>query len=152
MIILGVHFISDVAAGWIFGVLTASHLIKLEQKPDIKLQDILLNRVTWWSMSAMCVGLLIVWPQPVFANWLAFLITMSALVSVRFVASDLSVMPLSKVIRTVVLLGLITVLLIVTKELLATSSLYSLIMDSLHYPIIALALVLMFPRERDSIN
>jgi 8-oxo-dGTP pyrophosphatase MutT (NUDIX family)/membrane-associated phospholipid phosphatase len=152
MIVLGVHFFSDVVAGWIFGALTASHLIKLEQKPDIKLQDILLNKVTWWSMSAMCVGLLIVWPQPVFANWLAFLITMSALVSVRFVASDLSVMPLSKVIRTVVLLGLITVLLIVTKELLATSSLYSLIMDSLHYPIIALALVLMFPRERDSIN
>lgn len=152
MIILGVHFITDIAVGWVFGVLTARHLIKLEQKPDIKLQEILLNRVTWWSLSAICAVLLTIWPQPVFANWLAFLITMSALVSVRYVASDLSSMPISRVIRTVALLGLIAVMLLVSKELLAKSSLYSLIMDAIHYPVLGLAMVFMFPREKRSVN
>ncbi|MGR5469959.1 DNA mismatch repair protein MutT, partial [Vibrio astriarenae] len=77
---LGTAFILDMMIGAVLGVLVAWHVLRLEAKPDINVDQLLSSKGVWFTMTIITAVLSILWPLPVFVSWLAIIITTSALV------------------------------------------------------------------------
>ncbi|WP_205886133.1 hypothetical protein, partial [Escherichia coli] len=77
----GSAFLSDLATGALVGALVAWHIIRLDLKPGVNVESLLCSKSVWWGLTVACVILAIIWPQPIFTQWLALLVTFSGLVT-----------------------------------------------------------------------
>ncbi|WP_195707076.1 bifunctional NUDIX hydrolase/phosphatase PAP2 family protein [Vibrio metoecus] len=141
----GSAFLSDIAAGSLFGGLVAWHIIRLDLKPGVNVQSLLTSKPVWWGLTIACAILSIIWPQPIFTQWLAFLVTISGLVTVlKPISAELS---FREVLLMIVLLLLANEVISLAVSPLNYSSLYSLIGETLRYPALILLFVLLARRR-----
>lgn len=140
----GSAFLSDLAIGALFGSLVAWHIIRLDLKPGVNVDGLLCSKPVWWGLTLACVLLSIIWPQPIFTQWLALLVTISGLVTLlKPVSSTLS---LRGVLLMIVLLLLADQGISLLIEPVNYSSLYVLIGEALRYPVLILLFVVLARR------
>ena len=131
----GVTYFSDIVVGAILGVLIAWHVERLERKPEIDLGKLLSSKGLWCGMALICLILTMIWPQPIFTQWLGATVTIAVVFCLpgsSFSFEGRSLVPL------VISIGLMTVssfALNYLKMQLNYSSLYILIVDMLRFPL-----------------
>ncbi|MGF1722374.1 NUDIX domain-containing protein [Vibrio kyushuensis] len=135
----GTAFLWDMGIGAILGVLVAWHIIRLEAKPDVDVQSLLCSRALWVALTIGTVALTVIWPLPVFTEWLAILVTTTGLVMT--LDRDQQTMSLSKVISMIVVLLILNFTLLFAATFVSYSSMFSLILESLRFPVLMLAYV-----------
>ncbi|ENM5855027.1 bifunctional NUDIX hydrolase/phosphatase PAP2 family protein [Vibrio mimicus] len=140
----GSAFLSDIAAGALFGALVAWHIIRLDLKPGVNVQNLLCSKPVWWGLTIACAILSIIWPQPIFTQWLALLVTISGLVTVLKPAS--APLSLRDVLLIIALLLLANEGISMAIELVSYSGWYSLIGETLRYPLLVLLFVALVRR------
>lgn len=134
----GVAYFSDIAVGVILGGLIAWHVERLERKPDIDLDNLLGSKSLWIGIAIICALLTVVWPQPIFTQWLGAAMVIAVLFclpSVSFSCEGRSLIPL------IISIGLMVASSFALNHLkiqLNYSSLYALIIDTLHFPLMAI--------------
>ncbi|CAM3009462.1 NUDIX hydrolase [Vibrio mytili] len=142
---LGNAFILDMFFGALLGVLVAWHVLRLESHSEIDVEQLLTSKGVWFAMTLITAVVSLIWPLPVFGNWLAILLTASALVlSFKESSTTLNV-------QQVVFLSLT---LILAEQLYAYSAsqfsysgLYSLVFGTLHYPLLMVMFVLLARKQ-----
>ncbi|MGR5322157.1 bifunctional NUDIX hydrolase/phosphatase PAP2 family protein [Vibrio sp. PID17_43] len=133
---LGTAFILDMMIGAVLGVLVAWHVLRLEAKPDINVDQLLSSKGVWFTMTIITAVLSILWPLPVFVSWLAIIITTSALVlafkntSARFDRRQM--------LFVILVLLLVDQLYLYSVSMVSFSGFWSLVFKTLHYPILML--------------
>ncbi|NAX20581.1 NUDIX domain-containing protein [Vibrio sp. V39_P1S14PM300] len=137
---LGAAFLSDMLAGILLGVLTAWHVIRLEKKPDINVDALLCSNGLWIALTIAAATLTAIWPLPVFTAWLAILVTMTGLV-VTVNQSEGQVGGRS-LISMVLLLLLLNEVILYMAGFVAYSSIYSLVMEAIRFPLLILVFAL----------
>ena len=136
---LGTAFILDMSTGAVLGVLVAWHVLRLESAADVDVDKLLSSKSTWLTMTAITVVVLVVWPLPVFASWLAILITASFLVmtskgtKIRFEHRQMFFVILA--------LLLVNQLYLYFGAMVSFSGSWSLVFITFHYPLLMLIFV-----------
>lgn len=133
---LGSAFILDMLLGALLGILVAWHVLRLEENPEINVDQLLTSKGVWFAMTVITVVISVIWPLPVFACWLAVLITASALV-LAFDNSHVQINTRQMIFVTLVLV-LAHQLYLYFASLVSSDSLWSLIFTALHYPLLML--------------
>ncbi|CAE6899553.1 COG0494 NTP pyrophosphohydrolases including oxidative damage repair enzymes [Vibrio sp. B1FLJ16] len=133
---LGSAFILDMLLGALLGILVAWHVLRLEENPEINVDQLLTSKGVWFAMTAITVAISVIWPLPVFACWLAVLITASVLV-LAFDNSQVQINTRQMIFVTLVLV-LAHQLYLYFASLVSSDSLWSLIFTALHYPLLML--------------
>ncbi|MGL4830787.1 MAG: bifunctional NUDIX hydrolase/phosphatase PAP2 family protein [Vibrio sp.] len=141
----GSAFLSDIAAGTLFGALVAWHIIRLDLKPGVNVQFLLSSKPVWWGMTIACATLSLIWPQPIFTQWLALLVTISGLVTVLKISS--TSLSLRDVLLMIFLLLLANEGISLAIEPINHSSLYALIGETLRYPLLVLLFAVLVRRH-----
>ncbi|MFG0605197.1 bifunctional NUDIX hydrolase/phosphatase PAP2 family protein [Vibrio mimicus] len=141
----GSAFISDIAAGALFGALVAWHIIRLDLKPGVNVQSLLSSKPVWWGITIACATLSLIWPQPIFTQWLALLVTISGLVTVLKPSS--ASLSLRDVLLMIALLLLANEGISFAIEPFNHSSLYALIGETLRYPLLVLLFAVLVRRH-----
>lgn len=129
----GAAFLVDSLSGALLGALCAWHLIRLENKPDINLMELLSSKAIWVLLVVVCTVLTVLWPIPTFTYWLAISMTVLALVST--LERDGSKASVNVIIAAT---GSMVVFNLALDQLLpavSSSSLWSLVGETLRYPI-----------------
>lgn len=146
----GSAFLSDLASGALFGALVAWHIIRLDLKPGVNVEQLLCSKSVWWGLAIGCAILSLIWPEPIFTQWLAFLVTIAGLLTLLKPTSA----PLSS--RGVLIM---VALLLLANEAISLligpfnhSSLYVLIGETLRYPVLALLFVVLARRGVSSVQ
>ncbi|PMJ92438.1 NUDIX domain-containing protein [Vibrio sp. 10N.261.55.A7] len=132
----GTAFIWDSLFGAVLGALVGWHIIRLEGKEDVDLPSILRSKGLWISLSVVTVALSVIWPLPTLSYWLAVLITISGLV-LTFDSREQSI-ELHKAIGIVAFLLGLNVIINLVASLVSYSSIWSLVLEAIRYPIIML--------------
>ncbi|EPF7601036.1 bifunctional NUDIX hydrolase/phosphatase PAP2 family protein [Vibrio vulnificus] len=140
----GAAFIADMMIGGLLGGLVAWHIIRLDSKPNVNVAQLLGAKSVWIAMAVLAAVLTAMWPLPVFSAWLATLIVISLLV-VFFKTSKVS---LSQGHTLIIVVALLSFNLIITlaQGVIAYSGLYSFIVETLRYPLIALLFAVLTKR------
>lgn len=133
---LGSAFILDMVVGALLGVLVSWHVLRLEDNPEINVEQLLTSKGIWFAMTAVTAVIIVIWPLPVFGCWLAVLMTASALVLV-FDNSRVQINTRQMIFVTLVLV-LVHQLYLYCATLVSSDSLWSLIFTALHYPLLML--------------
>lgn len=133
---LGSAFILDMLLGALLGILVAWHVLRLEENPEINVDQLLTSKGVWFAITAITVAISVIWPLPVFACWLAVLITASVLV-LAFDNSQVQINTRQMIFVTLVLV-LAHQLYLYFASLVSSDSLWSLIFTALHYPLLML--------------
>lgn len=140
----GSAFLSDLATGALVGALVAWHIIRLDLKPGVNVESLLCSKSVWWGLTVACVILAIIWPQPIFTQWLALLVTISGLVTLLTPSS--STLSLRGVLLMIALLLLADQGISLLIEPFNHSSFYMLVGETLRYPVLILLFVLLARR------
>lgn len=137
----GGAFLVDSVAGALLGSLCAWHFIRLENKESTSIDARCCSIKIWLGVLAICALLTLIWPKPIFTSWLTT------------VASIVLVVGLSKGERQVrniqhlgvIVLALLSINVLVNeaKLLVTDSSIHSLIVEWLRYPLIIFAFALL---------
>ncbi|USD42440.1 phosphatase PAP2 family protein [Vibrio sp. SCSIO 43135] len=137
----GSAFILDMIVGALLGALVAWHIIRLESKPDLNVSELLSSKGVWIALSAGMVVLTVIWPIPTFTAWLAVVITASGLV-MTFKPNETQ--PAVRDIVSIVV-GLLFIYLLISYigSFVSYSGIMSLVIESVRYPILMLAFVLL---------
>lgn len=136
----GAAFLLDSVSGAVLGALCAWHMIRLDVKPDVNLIHTLSSKAVWITLAVLTAVLTFFWPIPAFTYWLAITITICALVATL---KDDNSRASGLTIATAALLAI--ALDLVWDNLIAPlshSGLYSLIAETLRYPLVILLFVL----------
>ncbi|MGR5239098.1 NUDIX domain-containing protein [Vibrio alfacsensis] len=141
---LGTAFILDMLIGAVLGALVAWHVLRLEGNPEINVDQILSSKGVWFVMTAITAALCILWPLPVFVSWLAIIITTSALVltfkneQVKFGHRQM--------LFVILVLLLVDQLYLYSETMVSFSGFWSLVIKTLHYPVLMLLFTLLARR------
>ncbi|WP_322802694.1 NUDIX domain-containing protein [Vibrio alfacsensis] len=141
---LGTAFVLDMVVGAILGKLVAWHVLRLEGKPDVNIDDLLCSKSVWFVMTGITAVISVIWPLPVFVSWLAILITMSALVLTYKEAEG--EFERRQTLFVILALLLVDQLYCYFETLVSFSSLWSLVMNTLHYPLLMLLFMVLAKR------
>ncbi|WP_070970029.1 bifunctional NUDIX hydrolase/phosphatase PAP2 family protein [Vibrio sonorensis] len=135
----GSSFIVDMLVGALLGSLAAWHMMRLRSKPDVDLVQLLCSKGVWIALSIVTIAISVIWLQPVFGKWLAVVLTASVLVASKGdIDESLSAGKLALVVLAMILVNL---LVSVTALYLSESSLYSLIVETIRYPLLMLLFI-----------
>ncbi|MER0324214.1 bifunctional NUDIX hydrolase/phosphatase PAP2 family protein [Vibrio vulnificus] len=140
----GAAFIADMLVGGILGGLVAWHIIRLEGKASVNIAQLLTSKSVWIAMAALAAVLTTLWPLPVFSAWLATLIVVAMLV-MFFSQSPMLLAQEHSLIIVVTLLS-VNLLITLAQSVVAHSGLYSFIIETLRYPLLALLFALLAKR------
>ncbi|MGL4225789.1 MAG: bifunctional NUDIX hydrolase/phosphatase PAP2 family protein [Vibrio sp.] len=132
-------FVSDIAIGALFGGLVAWHIIRLDLKPEVNVRALLSTQPIWWGLAIGCAMLLVIWPQPIFTQWLAVLVTISGVVT--WLKPAPSVLSLRDALLMIVSLLVVNQGISSAIEPFSYSGLYTLIGATLRYPLLILLFV-----------
>lgn len=130
----GVTYFSDIVVGAILGILIAWHVERLERKPDIDLDKLLSSKGLWSGIALICLILTVIWPQPIFTQWLSTIIVITVILSLprnMFKFEDRSLIPL---VGSIGLMIISLFLLNHLKAQLSFSSIYALIIETVRFP------------------
>ncbi|MDF5544521.1 DNA mismatch repair protein MutT, partial [Vibrio parahaemolyticus] len=133
---LGSAFILDMLFGALLGSLVAWHVLRLETNQDVNVDKVLSSKGVWFIMTAATSVISVIWPLPVFGRWLAILITASALV-MTFKESKAHLDTRQMIFVTLALL-LVDQLYLYSANIVSFSGLWSLVLSTLHYPLLML--------------
>lgn len=138
---LGSAFILDMLFGALLGSLVAWHVLRLETNQDVNVDQVLSSKGVWLIMTAATAVISVIWPLPVFGRWLAILITASALV-MTFKESKAHLDTRQMIFVTLALL-LVDQLYLYSANIVSFSGLWSLVLSTLHYPLLMLLFMLL---------
>ncbi|HDY8134174.1 TPA: NUDIX domain-containing protein [Vibrio vulnificus] len=137
----GAAFIVDMLVGGIVGGLVAWHIIRLEGKPNLNVAQLLASKSVWIALAVAAALLTAMWPLPVFSAWLATLIVVSVLV--MFFKTTQVVLSQSHALMVVVALLTLNLLITLLQGAVSYSGLYSFVVETLRYPMLALSMALL---------
>nr|WP_282437329.1 NUDIX domain-containing protein [Vibrio amylolyticus] len=135
----GTALIWDMVIGAVLGVLVAWHIIRLDTKPDVDVQTLLCSRALWISLTLVAVVLTVIWPLPVFTEWLAVLVTATGLVMT--LDREKQNVSLKNIISMIIVLLLLNQLILFGATFFSYSSVMSLVIESFRFPILMLTYV-----------
>ncbi|RJX72858.1 phosphatase PAP2 family protein [Vibrio sinensis] len=135
----GGAFLVDSIGGALLGSLCAWHLIRLEARDCFDINALLSSVGIWLVLIVGCVILTLLWPIPVFTAWLTTVISI-ALVVFLFKGKG-SVIDIKHLIFIVLALLLINEIFNYAKLLVTDSSVHSLVVELLRYPVIIFVFV-----------
>lgn len=138
---LGTAFILDMLLGALLGILVAWHILRLEVKPEIRVDQLLTSKGVWLAMTIFTAVICVIWPLPVFGNWLAILMAASVIV----LTFDKSQVQLSGTQTVVVILALVLAqqLYLYSATSVSYSGFWSLVFITLQYPMLMLLFTLL---------
>ncbi|WP_321282744.1 bifunctional NUDIX hydrolase/phosphatase PAP2 family protein [uncultured Vibrio sp.] len=138
---LGTAFILDMLLGALLGILVAWHILRLEVNPEIHVDKFLTSKGVWLVMTAFTAVICVIWPLPVFGNWLAILMAASVIV----LTFDKSQVQLSGTQTVFVILALILAqqLYLYSATSVSYSGFWSLVFITLQYPMLMLLFTLL---------
>lgn len=138
---LGTAFILDMLLGALLGILVAWHILRLEVNPEIHVDQLLTSKGVWLAMTVFTAVICVVWPLPVFGNWLAILMAASVIV----LTFDKSQVQLSTRQAIFVILALILAqqLYLYSATSVSYSGFWSLVFITLQYPMLMLLFTLL---------
>lgn len=138
---LGTAFILDMLLGALLGILVAWHILRLEVNPEIHVDQLLTSKGVWLAMTVFTAVICVVWPLPVFGNWLAILMAASVIV----LTFDKSQVQLSVRQAVFVILALILAqqLYLYSATSVSYSGFWSLVFITLQYPMLMLLFTLL---------
>lgn len=141
---LGSAFILDMLLGALLGILVAWHVLRLETNPEVNVDQLLSSKGVWFTLTAVTAVISVIWPLPVFGNWLAMLITASALV-LTFKESQVRLNSKQMIFVTLALILTQQVYLFAATSV-SSSGFWSLVFMTFHYPILMLLFIFMARR------
>lgn len=141
---LGSAFILDMLLGALLGILVAWHVLRLETNPEVNVDQLLSSKGVWFTLTAVTAVISVIWPLPVFGNWLAMLITASALV-LTFKESQVRLNSKQMIFVTLALILTQQVYLFAAMSV-SSSGFWSLVFMTFHYPILMLLFIFMARR------
>ena len=138
---LGTAFILDMLLGALLGILVAWHILRLEVNPEIRVDQLLISKGVWLVMTIFTAVICVIWPLPVFGNWLAILMAASVIV----LTFDKSQVQLSGTQTVVVILALVLAqqLYLYSATSVSYSGFWSLVLITLQYPMLMLLFTLL---------
>ncbi len=138
---LGTAFILDMLLGALLGILVAWHILRLEANPEIRVDQLLISKGVWLVMTIFTAVICVIWPLPVFGNWLAILMAASVIV----LTFDKSQVQLSGTQTVVVILALVLAqqLYLYSATSVSYSGFWSLVLITLQYPMLMLLFTLL---------
>lgn len=136
----GAAFLLDSLSGAILGLLCAWHLIRLESKPDVDAEGLMTSKAVWLVLLFACLVMTLFWPIPTFSYWLAVIITVLGLVVTFKRGSNIA--SGRALIAIVALLLIVNVAISLVATLVSTSSIASLSVEAVRYPILLCLFVL----------
>ncbi|WP_272166000.1 bifunctional NUDIX hydrolase/phosphatase PAP2 family protein [Vibrio diabolicus] len=138
---LGSAFFLDMLFGALLGSLVAWHVLRLETNQDVNVDQVLSSKGVWFIMTAVTAVISVIWPLPVFGRWLAILITASALV-MTFRESKVHLDSRQMIFVTLALV-FVEQLYLYSSSVVSFSGLWSLVLSTLHYPLLMLLFILL---------
>ncbi|MBR9873499.1 MAG: NUDIX domain-containing protein [Vibrionaceae bacterium] len=138
---LGTAFILDMLLGALLGILVAWHILRLEGSPKIHVDQLLTSKGVWLAMTAFTAVISVIWPLPVFGNWLAILMAASVIV-MTFDKSQVQISARQTVFVTLVLV-LAQQLYLYSATIVSHSGFWSLVFSTLQYPMLMLLFTLL---------
>ena len=123
------------------GVLVAWHVLRLESNPDMDVDKLLSSKSVWFTMTAITAVISVIWPLPVFTNWLAILITASALV-MTFKESEIR-FERQQMLFVILALLLVEQLYLYLGTTVSFSGFWSLVFNTFHYPLLMIIFVIL---------
>ncbi|NOH46988.1 NUDIX domain-containing protein [Vibrio rotiferianus] len=136
---LGTAFILDMLIGAVFGSLVAWHILRLESNPEVDVDKLLCAKSVWLTVTCITAVISVIWPLPVFAAWLAILVTASAVV-ITFRDNEVR-LTFQQMLYLILILLLANQVWDYLSQLVAYSGLWSLITATLKYPLLMLIFV-----------
>jgi len=136
---LGSQFFSGMVAGIVLGILVVWHFVRLNKKIHQKLDAILTSAGVWWLSVAAIAGVGTLWPRPELAYWLAISISLAAVFT--FLKPRCNVLATTTKDKAVImgLLVAIQLLFVALRPLVDSSSMSSLILQTVNYSALVLA-------------
>ncbi|MDV6251140.1 NUDIX domain-containing protein [Vibrio sp. EA2] len=133
---LGTAFMLDMLLGALLGILVSWHVLRLEVNPEINVDQLLTSKGLWFAMTGFTVLITVIWPLPVFGNWLAILLAASAIV-VTFDNAQVRISARQAVFVTLALF-LAQQLYLYSATIVSYSGFWSLVFITLEYPMLML--------------
>ncbi|MDF2152249.1 phosphatase PAP2 family protein [Vibrio sp. CAU 1672] len=141
---LGAAFLLDMLVGAMLGALVAWHILRLEAKPEVNVDQLMKSKGVWFFLTAATAVVMLFWPLPVFTRWLAILITASALViSTNQCMAEFSSRHMQ---ISVVVLVFVDQLYRYVASVSTSSGFWSLVIQTFHYPLLMLVFMLLARR------
>ncbi|MBR9787132.1 MAG: NUDIX domain-containing protein [Vibrionaceae bacterium] len=138
---LGTAFMLDMLLGALLGILVSWHILRLEVNPEINVDQLLTSKGVWFAMTAFTAVISVIWPLPVFGNWLAILMAASVIV-MTFDKSQVQISARQTVFVTLVLV-LAQQLYLYSATIVSHSGFWSLVFTTLQYPMLMLLFTLL---------
>ncbi|WP_456297342.1 NUDIX domain-containing protein [Vibrio sp. AK197] len=132
----GAAFIVDMLVGSIFGILTAWHIIRLEDKPGFDLEKLICSRTSWALLAAVAAVLALIFQMPSFTVLLATLLTACGIIWTGKESGDF--ISFREMVFMVLLLVLVNEIISFSATLVSSSSLLSLVAEILRFPLLLL--------------
>lgn len=130
----GAAFIIDSVSGALLGALCAWHMIRLQSRTDVDAMALLSSKLVWGMLVVAVTILTVLWPIPVFTYWLATIVTVFGLVATQ--RQDQSPTNGKNILQALVAMAVTYVLVSYGAELVSSSGLYSLIVETVRYPLL----------------
>ncbi|SDG95398.1 PAP2 superfamily protein [Vibrio xiamenensis] len=132
----GSEFIVDMLVGSVFGILTAWHIIRLEDKPGVDLEKLICSRTSWGLLAIVAAVLTLIFQTPVFTMLLATLVTACGIIWTGKESSDY--ISFREMVFVILLLLFVNEVVSFSATLVSTSSLMSLAAQTLRFPLLLL--------------
>ncbi|MCG9577283.1 NUDIX domain-containing protein [Vibrio tubiashii] len=130
----GSAFLTDSVSGALLGILCSWHLIRLESKPEVDAKALMTSKMVWVILLIVCTVMTLFWPTPIFTYWLAIILTVLGLVMTF--ERDAKIASGKALLMITVMLVLANGLIGVAAEHVTTSSIASLSVEALRYPLL----------------
>ncbi len=132
----GSAFIVDMLVGSIFGILTAWHIIRLEDKPGVDLEKLICSRTSWGLLAFVAGVLTLMFQTPVFTMLFATLITACGIIWTGKESGDF--ISFREMVFVILLLLFVNEIVSFSVTLVSSSSVLSLVAETLRFPLLLL--------------
>ncbi|UPQ86827.1 bifunctional NUDIX hydrolase/phosphatase PAP2 family protein [Vibrio sinaloensis] len=140
----GASFIVDGLSGALLGSLCAWHLLRLQLKPDVDMDSLMLSKSVWLMLLAVSVTTTLFWPIPVFTYWLAVIVTILGVVG--WWRQHTTITTNTMLLGVIALLAAYQVMSLLA-EGLSSSGIVNLTIETLRYPLLILLFTLLVQKS-----
>ncbi|MGD8121244.1 NUDIX domain-containing protein [Vibrio sp. TRT 2004] len=137
----GAAFMIDSISGALLGALCAWHIIRLQSRTEVDAMLLLSSKLVWGMLVFAATLLTIFWPIPVFTYWLAIIVTVFGLVATQRTEQKKA----NGKDTVIAMFAMVITYLLVSyaATFVSSSGLYSLIVETLRYPLLLIVFAIL---------
>lgn len=146
----GTAFLLDIVSGVLLGFLTAWHVIRLENKPNLNVEALFSSRGIWVALLLICGAIAFVWPSLTLGYW--FTLVLATLVLFLPWQGGTAMVKFPTAIYVVLVLLAMNLSISYLATLAIHSSILSLAVEFIRYPVLVALFVTLLRRKPVSVT